>query len=423
MISITRNRISQLQRGIVPTGYLRTSFGIAPETWRTARVDEICRLSSGSTPRRDKVEYFSGNILWVSSGELKKKYVFDTHEKISQIAARESHLETYEPGTVVAAIYGLEAAGIRGTASIIGKRCTISQACMAFSDFKGVDNEFFYYWYLLNGPLIGLRYAQGTKQQNLSSEIVGALQICFPSLQEQHKIAAILATQDRIVELHGLKIEQLQAMKKICLRKIFPRHGRDTPEVRFQRFCETWDRERLGGLFFEHTEKGHPEFPALTTIQGRGTVRRDEAERNFQYDTNNLSNYKTVQKDDFIVHLRSFEGGLEVVTTPGLISPAYHVFRGQGIDSRFYYAYFRSADFIHGDLKPHVYGIRDGRNIDIEGMKTIKIPHTSLKEQQKIGDYMESFDRLISLHQRRYGEEKRKKKALMQLLLTGIVRV
>ena len=294
---------------------------------------------------------------------------------------------------------------------------------MAFTDFKGIDNEFFYYWYILNGPRIGHRYAQGTKQQNLSTEIVGTLQICFPPLPEQRKIAAILATQDKVIELYERKIEQLQLLKKNCLRKMFPRHGSDTPEVRFRGFTGTWERKRLGDLFTEYAEKGRPELPALVTIQGGGTVLRDESDRKLQYDKHSLSNYKVANKGDFIVHLRSFEGGLEIVTTPGLISPAYHVFHGKRIDPRFYYAYFRSVDFIECDLKPHVYGIRDGRSIDIEGMKTIMIPHVSRKEQQAIGNCIESFDRLIALNQRKCDEEKQKKKALMQLLLTGIVRV
>ena len=411
-------------RDSAPCGEAASSrFGSVPCTWHKAMINEICRMSSGSTPRRDNANNFNGTILWVSSGELKKKFVLDTNEKISQEAARASHLKMYEPGAVVAAIYGLEAAGIRGTASIIKKQCTISQACMAFTDFKGIDNEFFYYWYILNGPRIGHRYAQGTKQQNLSTEIVGTLQICFPPLPEQRKIAAILATQDKVIELYERKIEQLQLLKKNCLRKMFPRHGSDTPEVRFRGFTGTWERKRLGDLFTEYAEKGRPELPALVTIQGGGTVLRDESDRKLQYDKHSLSNYKVANKGDFIVHLRSFEGGLEIVTTPGLISPAYHVFHGKRIDPRFYYAYFRSVDFIECDLKPHVYGIRDGRSIDIEGMKTIMIPHVSLKEQQAIGNCIESFDRLIALNQRKCDEEKQKKKALMQLLLTGIVRV
>lgn len=107
-----------------------------------------------------------------------------------------------------------------------------------------------------------------------------------------------------------------------------------------------------------------------------------------------------VNDGDFIVHLRSFEGGLEKATTLGIISPAYHTFHGEGTDSRFYYSYFRSPKFIDQDLKPHVYGIRDGRSIDIEGMKTIEIPWTSFDEQKAIGDYIDALDSLITLHQR-----------------------
>lgn len=107
-----------------------------------------------------------------------------------------------------------------------------------------------------------------------------------------------------------------------------------------------------------------------------------------------------VNKDDFIVHLRSFEGGLEKANSQGIISPAYHTFHGKNVDSRFYYAYFRSRNFINKDLKPHVYGIRDGRSIDIEGMKTIKIPCTSYAEQKSIGDFLTTLDHLITLHQR-----------------------
>jgi type I restriction enzyme S subunit len=339
------------------------------------------------------------------------------------LAAKESRLELYEPGTVVVAIYGLEAAGIRGTASIIEKRCTISQACMAFSDFKGVDNEFFYYWYLHNGPLIGIRFAQGTKQQNLSSEIIGSLPICFPSLAEQRKIAKILAVQDRVIELLNRKIEQLKQLKKYYLRKMFPQHAKTVPEVRFPGFTGAWERKRLDDVFSEHTEKGHPELPALTIVQGGGTIKRDESERKLHYDKNYLSNYKVVDKGDFIVHLRSFEGGLEVATTRGLISPAYNVFRGKASDPRFYYAYFRSPEFIHGDLTPHVYGIRDGRSIDIDGLKSIRIPYAPLAEQKAVGNFIATVDNQIALHQRKHDEEVRKKKALMQLLLTGIVRV
>ena len=157
----------------------------------------------------------------------------------------------------------------------------------------------------------------------------------------------------------------------------------------------------MGEVFQEYSEKNHPELPALTIIQGGGTVLREESERKLQYDKSSLAGYKMVREDDFIVHLRSFEGGLEKSNHNGLISPAYHTFHGDEVDSRFYYPYFRSYEFIKHKLVPHVYGIRDGRSIDIDGMKTIEIPWTLYEEQKKIGDYIESLDTLITLHQRK----------------------
>ena len=186
------------------------------------------------------------------------------------------------------------------------------------------------------------------------------------------------------------------------------------PAIRFKEFTDAWEQRKLGEVFEEYSEKNHEELPPLTIIQGGGTIRRDESERSLQYDKSSLSNYKMVNKDDFIVHLRSFEGGLEKANSQGIISPAYHTFHGENVDSRFYYAYFRSKNFINKDLKPHVYGIRDGRSIDIEGMKTIKIPYTAYAEQKSIGDFLTALDNLITLHQRKYDKLQVLKKAMLE---------
>lgn len=186
------------------------------------------------------------------------------------------------------------------------------------------------------------------------------------------------------------------------------------PKIRFKGYTDDWEQRKLGEVFKEYSEKGHTELPTLTIIQGGGTVKREDSDRNLMYDETNLSNYKMVRKDDFIVHLRSFEGGLEKASLDGIISPAYHTFHSDEADSRFYYPYFRSFEFIKHKLVPHVYGIRDGRSIDIEGMKSIEIPYTSLSEQRKIGDYLELLDHLITLHQRKCEETKKLKKYMLQ---------
>lgn len=189
---------------------------------------------------------------------------------------------------------------------------------------------------------------------------------------------------------------------------------RRVPKLRFPGFTEDWEQRKLGEVFIEYSEKKHEELPPLTIIQGTGTILRDKSDRQLQYDRKSLSGYKMVKKDDFIVHLRSFEGGLEKANSDGIISPAYHTFHGDNTDSRFYYPFFRSRRFIDVLLKPHVYGIRDGKSIDIEGMKSILIPAPTYEEQKMIGSYMESLDNLITLHQRKLENLKEMKKGLLQ---------
>ena len=186
------------------------------------------------------------------------------------------------------------------------------------------------------------------------------------------------------------------------------------PKIRFPEFTEAWEQRKLGEVFEEYSEKKHEELPPLTIIQGGGTILREESDRALQYDKNSLSGYKMVKKNDFIVHLRSFEGGLEKANSDGIISPAYHTFHGDNTDSRFYYPFFRSRRFIDVLLKPHVYGIRDGKSIDIEGMKTIMIPVPSYEEQKKIGEYIEALDNLITLHQRKCDRIKEYKRGCLQ---------
>ena len=172
----------------------------------------------------------------------------------------------------------------------------------------------------------------------------------------------------------------------------------------------------MGEIFSEYSLKNRADLPPLTVVQGLGTILRSDGNRNLLYDKSNLSNYKLVHKDDFIVHLRSFEAGFEKANSDGIVSPAYHVFHGKDTDTRFYYPFFRSKRFIEQILTPHVYGIRDGRSIDIESMKSSYIPATSLIEQIRIGKFIDSFDSLISLHQRKLDNVKMLKKSLLQKL-------
>ena len=174
-------------------------------------------LYSGNTPSRLNKDYFKGEINWISSGELKDHYIYSSKEKISQEASL--NLKLLPAGTFVIAIYGLEAEGVRETGSIIKEQSTISQACMAFSSIGEVENEFLYSWYKKHGNIIGLKYAQGTKQQNLSYDILERFKIAYPSKQEQEKLYNFISLLDERIATQNKIIEDLKKLKSAIIEE------------------------------------------------------------------------------------------------------------------------------------------------------------------------------------------------------------
>ena len=426
MTPAEKKRVNQLRHGIVPEGYQKTILGIAPLSWKTGRIDEICTLSSGSTPRRDNADNFVGEILWVTSGELKKRIIIDTLEKISEAAASTSNMTMYEPGAVVIAIYGLEAAGIRGTASIIGKRCTISQACMAFTEFSKVDNIFFYYWYLNNGQVIGLRYAQGTKQQNLSTDIVGAFPICFPNLKEQRKIAKILTTQDRVIELKEKLLVEKQQQKKYLMQQLL------TGKKRFPGFEGKWRKVKLKEVLFERKEKNIAQDHRICSVAVQKGVVDQVEHLGRSYAAADTSNYGVAHYGD-IIYTKSPTGDFPygIIKQSHMhedvaVSPLYGIYEPACYELGYIlHTYFSYAINCSNYLLPIIQkGAKNTINIsnDVFISKSLYLP-TDYEEQQALAHFFITADKEIALLRQDLEREKQKKKALMQLLLTGIVRV
>ena len=297
-------------------------------------------------------------------------------------------------------------------------RCGVMSPLYSVFKTHNIDNTYLEYFFKSNywHSFMFFNGDSGARSDRFSIKdtVFMEMPIPYPNIYEQSKIGVFLKQLDNDITLHQRKLEKLGNIKKSMLEKMFPKDENKVPEIRFKGFNDDWEQHKLENVFKEYSEKNHEELPALTIIQGEGTIERDKSDRNLSYDKSNLSNYKLVNRGDFIVHLRSFEGGLEIAKNTGIISPAYHTFHGENTDSVFYYSYFRSKKFIDIDLKPHVYGIRDGRSIDIEGMKTIKIPYTKYDEQKKIGKYISTLNTLISLHQRKLEKLKNIKKACLE---------
>lgn len=249
--------------------------------------------------------------------------------------------------------------------------------------------------------------------RSISYEEFLTLGFVYPSKAEQTAIARYLDKLSDLITLHQRKLEKLKELKKGLVQKLF------SQEVRFKADDGSefpkWEEKRLSGLFGKVIEKNRLDLPALTIIQGYGTIRRDESERKITYDEKGLKNYKAVQKDDFIVHLRSFEGGLEIANQDGIVSPAYHVYRGNDeVHPLFYYPYFRSSSFIKGKLAVCVTGVRDGKNIEMGAFDELLIPHPCLAEQQKIAECLSALDDVIEKQKATLAAWEELKKGLLQ---------
>ena len=180
----------------------------------------------------------------------------------------------------------------------------------------------------------------------------------------------------------------------------------------------SWEQRKANYIFKSVTEKGYPELPVLSASQELGMVYRDQNGIDIQHDKKNESSYKRVSPGQFVIHLRSFQGGFAYSEVEGITSPAYTVmsFKNSSEQYGLFWKYvFKSETFIKR-LETITYGIRDGRNISFSDFKSLMLQYPSFLEQELIGDLIAIIESGITLHQRKLNNIKLKKKALLQKL-------
>ena len=236
------------------------------------------------------------------------------------------------------------------------------------------------------------------------------------TVEEQKKIAKQLLQTDELIELKKSKYEKLLQFKTSMLEKMFPKDGADVPEVRFKGFTGAWERKCASKLFTSYVDKGHPELPVLSATQDAGMVVRDEIGKSVFHDTANEFGYKRVMPGQFVIHLRSFQGGFAHSAIEGITSPAYTVFgfkESEKHDNYYWKYVFASKQFIKR-LETVTYGIRDGRSISYQEFLTLDFLFPSKEEQTKICTYLRELDVLISLRQQELDKLQSIKKALLE---------
>ena len=257
--------------------------------------------------------------------------------------------------------------------------------------------------------------------------------LAMPLLKEQKKIAEILFTQDKAIELHARKIEELKRFKKGCLEKMFPRKGQKVPEKRFPGFTDDWEQRKVSDVA-EICTGGTPStgiekywYPKEIPWLSSGEVHKKYityTDNKISVEGMNNSSARMIPENSVLIALAG-QGKtrgtvainrIPLTTNQSIAAMAFSnevvpEFVFCNLESR----YEEIRRMSSGD------GSRGGLNKQIIG--EMEIPYTSKEEQTKIGAYFFNLDNLITLHQRKLEEMKNQKKALMQLLLTGIVRV
>lgn len=149
-----------------------------------------------------------------------------------------------------------------------------------------------------------------------------------------------------------------------------------------------WKFRRMKSLFKERVQKGFPDEPLLAATQSKGVIRKKDYGSRTVTATKDFHLLKLVETNDFVISLRSFEGGIEMAHCRGIISPAYTVLTPKGETCSGYYAkLFKSLAFINS-LTLFVTGIREGQSIDYEKLSRAYMPLPSVEEQIAIAKFL-----------------------------------
>jgi type I restriction enzyme, S subunit len=257
--------------------------------------------------------------------------------------------------------------------------------------------------------------ASGTSgsMKNISKGDVKAMRLRAPTLPEQQKIADFLGAVDARVGLLRRRRDALRAYKKGMMQRLF------SQELRFTKpdgspFPD-WQSLPAHELFSSVSNKDHNgELPILAATQDGGVIPRDQMEMEIQSSAASILSYKIVGVDNFVISLRSFQGGIEHSKYHGICSPAYTVLKSNlDIATGFYSRLFKTRDFIER-LSATVVGIRDGKQISFSAFSTLKLPYPHPEEQKKIADTLTALDAKIDAVTAQMDAMLRFKKGLLQ---------
>jgi len=365
------------------------------DAWEQRRFEDDMTLVGGATPYKQNIDYWGGDIVWLSSQEIKDRYVASGTYTITKQALNDNATKVVKSGTPLIVTRSGVLAN-RFPISIPTVDVAINQDIKALVYDKDKINTDYIVAHLqkLEGFILKWVVKGGTTVQSVNVPDLQKIELGYPSVKEQTHIGNFFRTLDNTIAIHKRKLNGLRELKKAYLQVMFPQAGETVPRVRFDGFSEPWELKGADEIFCTVSDKGHSHLPVLSASQEHGMVLRNEIGIDIKFDNTNIATYKRVMPGQFVIHLRSFQGGLAYSKIEGITSPAYTVLDFIEKDkqvSEFWIDALRSEKFIKM-LESVTYGIRDGRSISFNDFSIIKLPYPSHDEQTAIGRLFSLLD-------------------------------
>ncbi len=404
-----------------------------PKGWEWRRLGDICKTTSGGTPKRNVAGYYGGTIPWLKSGELDDGLILRTEETITEKGLNESNAKIFPKGTLLIALYGATV----GKLGILGIDAATNQAICAIFPSYNVENTFLF-WFLRAIRQKLLKSSFGGAQPNISQEIIRNLEVPIPypndpdrSLAEQRRIVArleLLLGETRAMreDIQAMRRDLAQVMES-ALAEVFPNPNEEMPKG--------WGWKRLGDIAPEDSQQIFPtDYPGhLFNYWGLDAIEKgqiDEPAPNFVAGSSIQSTcIKFTSEHVLYCKLRPYLNKVIVPSSEGIGSTEWVPLRPNPeiIERKFLAFALRTPQFVQYATS-NVAGARMPR-MSKRALEETKIPipypdnlTRSLAEQRRIVAYLEHIAEEIRAMDDVLAQDLRDAEALEQSILAAAFR-
>lgn len=414
MIPEIKQRIEQICQGNVPEGYKQTGQNIIPQGWKKLSFEQVAMVRSGLVS--PKTEPYS-SMLYIGPENIEKDTGRIQNVRFATELGLISRKFYFDAFSIVYS-------KIRPN---LNKVCVpdfegiCSADCYSIKVRENIDRNYLFALMLSHQFYKrAVACSMRTGMPKINQDDLNTICLVFPdNLEEQQKISAILTTQDKVIELKEKRLAEKQRQKKYFMQQLL------TSKRRLPGFSGEWKTERLGKLFLERKETNCEGLEMLAITGTQGIIPRKELDLK-DNSSNDKSKYLRVCVGDIGYNtMRMWQGVSAYSNYDGIVSPAYTILKPNPSINAKYFAYlFKMPEIIFLFYRFSQGLVDDTRSLKYENFKKIKVFYPpDIKEQTAIVEVLSTADREIDLLRQNIEQEKQKKKALMQLLLTGIVRV